>query len=207
MRQDLDLLIDRIARAPRRGLRRVVALAGPPASGKSTLGAALAEAVPGAQVVPMDGFHLDDRVLEARGLRQRKGAPETFDAAGCAHLVRRLATEPEVVHPIFDRAREIAIAGAGVVGPDCGTAIVEGNWLLLERDPWRGLRDIWDLTIRLDVPEEVLRARLTARWQGHGREAEAARHWIESNDLPNARTFAALSGPADIVLPFSPDSP
>lgn len=181
--------------------RFLVALAGPPASGKSTLAERLARDLsPGARVVPMDGFHYDDRVLEARGLRARKGAPETFDAAGFVHLVRRLRQEDEVAIPIFDRSMELARASADVVGPDDRILIVEGNYLLLEADPWRALAPLFDLTVFLDVPEAELVRRLSDRWRHFGKTDAAARDWIASNDLPNALTVIRQSGPAEIVL-------
>ncbi|NGM44679.1 nucleoside/nucleotide kinase family protein [Rhodobacter sp. SGA-6-6] len=181
--------------------RLLVALAGPPASGKSTLAAALAEALsPGARVVPMDGFHYDDAVLEARGLRARKGSPPTFDAMGFLHLLRRLREEEEVAIPIFDRAMELSRAGADIVGPEDRILIVEGNYLLLDEDPWRAMAPMFDLTVFLDVPEAELVRRLTARWKHHGREDQAARDWIESNDLPNALTVITRSRPAEITL-------
>lgn len=181
--------------------RFLVALAGPPASGKSTLAVDLARLLqPGARVVPMDGFHYDDAVLEARGLRPRKGAPETFDATGFLHLVRRLQAEPEVAIPIFDRSMELARAAADIVGPDDRTLIVEGNYLLLDAEPWRQLQPLFDLTVFLSVDEPELRRRLTARWQHHGRTEAEARAWIEGNDLPNALTVIHLSRPAEIML-------
>ena len=181
--------------------RFLVALAGPPASGKSTLAAALAtELSPGARVVPMDGFHYDDAVLHARGLRSRKGSPPTFDAMGFLHLIRRLRDEDEVAIPIFDRSMEIARAGADIVAPEDRILIVEGNYLLLDEDPWRRLAPMFDLTVFLDVPEEELVRRLTARWKAHGREDRAARDWILSNDLPNAMTVITRSLPAEITL-------
>ena len=129
-----------LARAPGDGARMLVALAGPPASGKTTLAAALAARLTAAGLpaaaVPMDGFHLDDAVLSARGLLPRKGAPETFDAAGLIHAMARLKAEPEVVLPAFDRARELALAGRLVVGPEVCCAVVEGNWLLHREPPW-----------------------------------------------------------------------
>ena len=103
------------ALGPRQG-RRLVALAGPPATGKSTLAGALCERLSrdgqSAVVVPMDGFHLDNRILEARGLLARKGAPETFDADGFIALIRRLKSGAEVVAPLGP----VLIAAAGV-GP------------------------------------------------------------------------------------------
>ena len=159
-------LADRIAALP--AARTLTALVGPPASGKSTLAEALVAALPGAALVPMDGFHLDDRVLAARGLSHAKGAPETFDLGGLARLLAAVRAGEEVVAPVFDRAREIAVAGALVVPASARHVVVEGNWLLLDRPGWRGRPD-----------------------------AEA---WIEGNDLPNARTMAADSRQADVVL-------
>lgn len=181
--------------------RFLVALAGPPASGKSTLAHDLAAALsPGARVVPMDGFHYDDAVLEARGLRARKGSPATFDAKGFIHLIRRLREEDEVAIPIFDREVELSRAAADVVGPQDRILIVEGNYLLLDEDPWRALPPLFDLTVFLDVPEEVLVRRLTDRWRHFGKTEEAARDWIAGNDLPNALTVITRSAPADITL-------
>lgn len=181
--------------------RFLVALAGPPASGKSTLAAAVAaDLSPGARVVPMDGFHYDDAVLDARGLRARKGSPPTFDAQGFLHLIRRLRAEDEVAIPIFDRDRELSRAGADIVGPEDHILIVEGNYLLLDEDPWRRLAPLFDLTVFLDVPEAELVRRLTARWQHHGRDDRAAQDWIRTNDLPNALTVITRSLPAEIIL-------
>ncbi|MBE2276912.1 MAG: nucleoside triphosphate hydrolase [Rhodobacteraceae bacterium] len=189
-----------LARAEGPG-RFLVALAGPPAAGKSTLAADLAARLaPGARVVPMDGFHYDDAVLEARGLRSRKGAPETFDATGFRHLIRRLREEEEVAIPIFDRALELSRAAADIVSAEDRILIVEGNYLLLDRKPWSALHPMFDLTIFLDVPEAELIRRLTERWHHHGRTEEAARAWIEGNDLPNALTVMRHSVPAEIVL-------
>lgn len=178
--------------------RALVALAGPPGSGKSTLAEALVARLPGAVLVPMDGFHLDDSVLRARGLLARKGAVETFDAEGFVALVARLARPGrEVLFPVFDRTREVSLAGAGVVRPDHRLVVIEGNYLLLDRAPWTGAR--YDLSLRLDTPEAVLRARLEARWRGLGRDEAAVQRHLD-NDLANARVVAGQSRPADLVL-------
>ncbi|MCZ0963218.1 AAA family ATPase [Paracoccus benzoatiresistens] len=180
------------------GARVLVAVAGAPGSGKSTFAEALVARLDDAVLVPMDGFHLDDCVLEARGLRARKGAVETFDAEGFAALVQRLALPwDDVFFPVFDRSRELAVAGAGVVSPDHRVVVIEGNYLLLDQAPWSRLR--YDLRVWLDVPEAELERRLTARWQGYGKDADQIAAHLE-NDLANARFVIRRSGGADLSV-------
>ena len=99
-------LVTSILNAPRQGQRRVVAIVGPPGSGKSTIAKALvpliAQAGGLAQVVPMDGFHLDNSILLERNLIDVKGSPGTFDVGGFAKLISRLSNEPEIIFPKFD---------------------------------------------------------------------------------------------------------
>lgn len=185
--------------------RRLVAVAGAPGSGKSTFADALVAALAGrveAAVLPMDGFHYDDMVLEARGHRPRKGAPHTFDVDGFAALLSRLAADDgrAVAVPVFDRAIEIARAGARIIGPEVRLIVAEGNYLLLGDPAWAGLRRYFDRTVFLDVPEPVLAARLEARWDGYGLSAEQIRAKLEDNDLPNGRRVIAESVPADVVV-------
>ncbi|MEM6372127.1 MAG: AAA family ATPase [Pseudomonadota bacterium] len=181
--------------------RRLIGVVGPPASGKSTLAATLAQALDAhgamTSVVPMDGFHLDDRLLEQDGTASRKGAPHTFDTSGFLRLIKALQSRDPVVYPIFDRSREIAIAGAGRVPATCDTVVVEGNYLLLKDEAWARLHPLWTFTIALHPPVETLIERLRARWDEHGK-SDAAR-WIETNDLPNIETVMTRSVPADVT--------
>ena len=186
--------------------RRIVALAGAPGSGKSTLADALAAEINRrgvtAEVVPMDGYHYDDCVLEARGLRPRKGAPETFDVLGFAALLGRLRrnADPEVAIPVFDRSIEIARAGARLIPQETRLLIVEGNYLLLNRGHWSSLAELYDETVFLDVAEGVLRDRLQSRWVDAGLDAEGIAWKLDGNDLPNGRLVREASFAADIVL-------
>lgn len=187
--------------------RLVVAIAGAPGSGKSTAAETLAERLnagaPGlADILPMDGFHYDDLVLEARGHRPRKGAPHTFDVDGLAVMLDRLRADDgrPVAVPVFDRAIEIARAGARIIDPAARIILVEGNYLLLDHPDWTALRPRFDLTVMLDVPEPVLRQRLTERWQGLGFSGQALADKLEGNDLPNMRLVLAKSGSADLVV-------
>lgn len=188
--------------------RRIIcAVAGAPASGKSTLAEALVERLNAAEsgaaaLLPMDGFHYDDLHLVPAGLRARKGAPETFDVGGLRHTLMRLRANEEdaVAVPVFDRSIEIARAGARLIPRPVRVIVAEGNYLLLTRPPWDALRPQFDVTVMIDVPEEDLRRRLRARWQGFGLTEDEIAWKLDGNDLPNGRVVRAESAAADFVL-------
>ena len=187
--------------------RFIVAITGAPAAGKSTLAEALCAEI-NAQlpsklcaVVPMDGFHYDNAILDARGDRARKGAPHTFDAAGFRVLLSRLKQESgDIAIPVFDRAQDLARASAALVTSQHRILLVEGNYLLLDQPVWHDLRQYFDLSLFLDVPFVTLEQRLIQRWLDHGADMGAARNRALSNDIPNALTVTRQSYPADFIL-------
>lgn len=186
------------------GARRILAVAGAPGSGKSTLAAHLVETLneeePGmAAILPLDGFHLDDEVLEPRGDRPRKGAPHTFDVGGFGAALERLRAnaEAEVAVPRFDRKLEIARAGARIIPQETRLIVVEGNYLLLGHAPWSAFHRRYNYTAFIDVPIDELERRLRERWQGYGMTEDEITEKLESNDLPNARTVVEESVLAD----------
>ncbi|MFN4129508.1 MAG: nucleoside triphosphate hydrolase, partial [Paracoccaceae bacterium] len=186
--------------------RMVVAIAGAPGAGKSTLAEALCLSLNTrragvAAVMPMDGYHLDNALLDKRGLRARKGAPQTFDVDGLARDLARLrAADRPVILPVFDRDLDLARAGAREVGPEVPVILIEGNYLLLDQAPWRDLAPMFDMTVFVQVPEAELERRLIARWRHHGHDPEAARARALGNDIPNARLVAGRSRPAGITI-------
>lgn len=176
------------------GPRRIIAIAGAPGSGKSTLAQRLVDQInldlPGhAALLAMDGYHYDDILLGALGRHSRKGAPDTFDVAGLEHMLHRLFQDDgaTVAVPVFDRQIEIARAGARLIPPDARLIVAEGNYLLLNAAPWSALARFFALTVLVDIPEAVLRDRLTRRWQGFGLPPAAVQAKLDDNDLPNGR--------------------
>ena len=198
---DLTDLSNRINELANTSHRIIIAVAGAPGSGKSTFVAELEKTLSDVAVVPMDGFHLDNVILEERNFMSRKGSPDSFDAEGYCHLISRLKHAEETVYaPIFDRKLDHSRAAAIEIPSDIKIVLTEGNYLLLEQKPWNKLGELFDLTIFLDVPEAVLRERLVNRWLAHGLSAEAALKRAESNDLPNAEVVIKLSKQPDVVI-------
>jgi pantothenate kinase len=187
------------------GRRKLLGLVGAPGSGKSTLALALQQALPGrAQVVPMDGFHLANAELQRLGRAGRKGAPDTFDAAGYVALLRRLREQraDEIVYaPEFRREIEESVAGAIAVLPQTQLLITEGNYLLLQEGAWAEVAPLLDEVWYVEVDDDSLRVeRLVQRHQQFGRSREAALAWGADTDEPNARRIAATRGRAHRVV-------
>ncbi|MCA3437532.1 MAG: nucleoside triphosphate hydrolase [Rhodobacter sp.] len=190
-----------VALAAARPGRILVAIAGAPGAGKSTLAAALVDRLgPQAALVPMDGFHLDNAILDARGRRFAKGSPDTFDVAGFEAALQRLKAGGEVIVPVFDRYIDVSRGSARVVPPEARIIVAEGNYLLLRDAPWDRLHGLWDLTVFLDVPLAELERRLIARWLHHGLSDGDARRRANDNDIPNARRVIDGSLAADVVI-------
>lgn len=205
---DIASLADLLADRAKGGGRVIAALAGAPGSGKSTVAERLRDALNArvagsAEVLPMDGYHYDDLHLVPAGLRPRKGAPDTFDVGGLYHTLRRIRARDEdfVAVPVFDRDIEIARAGARMIRADVPVIIVEGNYLLLGQAPWSQLRPMFDVAVLVDVPEPVLRDRLTARWRHYDLTPDEIAWKLDGNDLPNGRFVMAESRGEDYRLP------
>ncbi len=202
-----SLLLAALQKRPA-GQRSMIAIAGPPGVGKSTfaeqLKTELNDSRPDCcEILAMDGFHYDDRVLHARGWRARKGAPHTFDVAGLHALIARLRTnaETEIAVPVFDRSIEIARAAAANIPQSVDIVLVEGNYLLLNAPPWSILHPLFDVTVMLQAPEPVLRQRLTERWQGQNLSPDQIAQKVEANDLANATTIIQQSRAAEFTVP------
>ena len=182
--------------------RMLLGITGAPGSGKSTLARTLAGFAADVAVVPLDGFHLADVELARRGLLDRKGAPETFDAWGYAALLARLRSRPDhvVMAPGFERDLEQPLAGAVPVPPAASLVVTEGNYLLLDEPAWRSARATLDAVWHVVVDPAVRRPRLVARHVAFGKSPAAAAAWADRVDEPNALLVEAARDRADLLI-------
>ncbi len=193
--------VERARKLINAGGRKILGIVAPPGAGKSTLAEGLAQAMAGqARVVPMDGFHLSNAALQRLGRLGRKGAPDTFDAEGYVHLLRRLRQQrPEetVYAPEYLRNLEEGIAGSIAVHSDTPLIITEGNYLLHDDGAWGQVRGLLDEVWYLHIDDALRESRLLARHMQFGKSREAALAWIAATDTPNALAIAKNSAKAD----------
>jgi len=187
--------------------RIAIGIAGGPGVGKSTLAAELVTMInathPGsAALVPMDGFHIKHDKLEAMGQVEFKGAPHTFEGAEFVGFLHHLKQASEAVSgPGYSRKIEDIVENAFTIQPEVKVLIVEGNYLLLTEGPWAGVRSLLDYAVFIDVPRDLVKARLLKRHAEEGLFTEERnRAHIERNDLPNYDLVALSQDRADVVI-------
>jgi pantothenate kinase len=190
------------------GRRFVLGLAGPPGAGKSTLAGAIvnyARARMGndwAAYFPMDGYHLSNTQLRRLRLEDRKGAPATFDVDGYLAMLARLTAEPpdDVYVPEYDRRLHEPIAARLLVPAAARLVVTEGNYLALDNPAWLPVRRFIDALWYVEAADSLREARLVSRQLKGGRDARAAREWVERSDRLNGELVKQGKANADRVI-------
>ena len=192
--------------APHGGRRMLLGIAGAPGAGKSTFAAWLQQQF-GAElavVVPMDGFHLGNAIIEGTPLRQRKGAIDTFDAGGYLSLLQRLVRRDEAVvyAPEFRRTIDEPVAASIAIPASIPLVITEGNYLLAETPQWKEVRAQLDEVWFMDTPPDLRLDRLVDRHVEFGMVRAAAEAWATGPDEANAVLIEATRQGADRIIPW-----
>lgn len=188
------------------GGRQIIGVIGAPGTGKSTVAQLVAERLGSdAVVVPMDGFHLSNALLEGTPLRQRKGAIDTFDGGGYHSLLKRLRLRDEAVvyAPGYRRGLEEPIAASIAVPREVDIILTEGNYLLADAPPWDAVRAELDESWFVDTPDEVRVARLVNRHIAFGMDRAAAEAWAAGPDARNAELVMSTRKKADRIIPWT----
>lgn len=184
--------------------RTIIGIVGKPGGGKSTLSKYLLKDMDHTlvSVVPMDGFHLSNKVLKELGRSDRKGAQDTFDVKGFTTLIERIKLDnaDPIYYPIFDRSIEESIAAQGVVYPSTRVVIVEGNYLMHDKDGWQEIAPLLDQSWYAFLEEDIRISRLISRHIAFGKDPESAKAWAKGSDQVNAELIETGVGRCDFLV-------
>ena len=153
----------------------------------------------------MDGYHYyKSRLREMPDVElafARRGAPWTFDSEKFVSDLEHAKEKGEGLFPSFDHSIGDPSENAIHVTSSHDFVIVEGLYLLLDKDPWVRLKDMLDMTIFIDSDMSILRERLINRHMvSFGMSREEAAQRADTNDIPNALEVIAMKHRADIIL-------
>jgi pantothenate kinase len=184
--------------------RTIIGIIGKPGGGKSTLSKYLLKGMDPTlvSVVPMDGFHLSNKVLKELGRSDRKGAQDTFDVKGFTSLISRIKSDgaDPIYYPVFDRSIEESIAAQGVVYPSTRVVIVEGNYLMHDKDGWQEISPLLDQSWYVFLDEDLRISRLISRHIAFGKDPESAKAWAKGSDQVNAELIEIGVGRCDFLI-------
>ncbi|MFG0248404.1 MAG: nucleoside/nucleotide kinase family protein [Phycisphaeraceae bacterium JB051] len=189
-------------------MRKLIAIAGIPGSGKTTLMLKLIDCINAiepatAAAVSMDAYHLMNVQLDALDLRKVKGSPQTYDVISYLHLLKQLKsqTQRDVFYPVYDRGIHNPIWRASqVVKPTVKILFTEGQFLLLDQSPWDELANVVDESWYLKVDPAKVREDLIARHVRGGRSRESAvEHVTRSDDANRDLVLTRMRKPDRVI--------
>jgi len=195
--------------------RLMVAVAGPPGSGKTAFATTLVAVINAetdsntAALVGLDGWHYANDYLSAhfveRGggrvsLQSIKGAPETFDVAAAYNCLSRIRQGGRVSFPVYSRRLHEPVPDGGTVDPSHRIVVVEGNYLLLDETPWRRLHPLFDVRVFISASPNALVNALRERHLRGAKTVAATERQIREVDLPNGARVASGIARAQVLV-------
>ena len=146
----------------------------------------------------MDGYHLSRKQLDAMpdpvSAHARRGAAYTFDGESFLFLVKKLREPicPEshtLYAPSFDHSLKDPVDDDIAIASSVRLIIFEGNYLSLNKTPWKDAAELMDELWFLDVDFDVARERLIYRHvrAGIAQNEEEAKKRADENDLVNGK--------------------
>ena len=141
------------------------------------------------------------------GQADYKGAPHTFEGAAFVSFLHHLKHASVAVSgPGYSRQIEDVVDNAFTVQPEVRILIIEGIYLLLSEGPWAGVKPLLDYAVFIDVPRDLVAARLLKRHAAEGLFTEERnRAHIARTDMPNYDLVALSQDRADVVISLITD--
>jgi len=144
----------------------VIGVAGSVAVGKSTFARILQALLarwpdhPTVDLITTDGFLHPNRVLEERGLMNRKGFPESYNTRELLRVLREIKSGREhVVAPVYSHVVYDIVEGEHVIVNRPDIVILEGlNVLQTGTESAEFVSDYFDFSIYLDAAEHDIEA-------------------------------------------------
>ncbi len=199
----------------RKPARLIAAVAGPPGSGKTSFATLLVAVInaelhfEGAVLVQQDGWHfsnayLDTHTIRRDGqdilLRKLKGCPETYDTEAALAFLQDIKQGKELDYPVYSRRLHDPVPHAGTVKAGHSIVIVEGNYWLLQEEPWLQFQTLFDVSIFLSANAKQLVDGLRERHLRGGKTLDFINQHMVKVDLPNIDRVLNVSAPAQIVV-------
>jgi type I pantothenate kinase len=200
--QHLHALTQAFLRHQAKKVPYIIGICGSVAVGKSTTSRILQSLLqrwpnhPKVALISTDGFLFPNAVLQARGLMEKKGFPESYDRTRLIDFLQsiksgeKIQSVPVYSHKIYDITGESQI----IASPDI--LIIEGLNILQQPDSGTQDRihvsDLLDFSIFVDAPTEVISAWYLDRFQSFLQQAQSQpdSFFHQFTQIPNEEALA-----------------